>query len=163
MPPFFPWVMLIWHIESETKWPPFPDDIFKWIFLNENVWILINIPLKFVPRGPINNIPTLVQVMAWRRSGNKPLCEPMMVRLPTHIYASLGLNELSGFASDHRVALVVHRNLYPVRPVSGPHFRLGRWRAALEPLMLTVPIALSCSNHTNVRLSQIDIYTRLLV
>ena len=63
----------------------FPDDIFKWIFLNDNVWISINISLKFVPRGPINNIPTLVQVMAWRRPGDKPLFEPMMVRLPTHI------------------------------------------------------------------------------
>ena len=63
----------------------FPDNIFKWIFLNENVWISINISLKFVPRGPINNIPTLVQVMAWRRPGDKPLSEPMMVRLPTHI------------------------------------------------------------------------------
>ena len=63
----------------------FPDDIFKWIFLNENVWISINISLKFVPRGPINNIPTLVQVMAWRRPGDKPLSEPMMVRLPAHI------------------------------------------------------------------------------
>ena len=63
----------------------FPDDIFKWIFLNENVWISINISLKFVPRGPINNIPTLVQVMAWRPSGDKPLSEPMMVSLPTHM------------------------------------------------------------------------------
>ena len=63
----------------------FPDDIFKWIFLNENVWISISISLKFVPRDPINNIPTLVQVMAWRRPGDKPLSEPMMVRLPTHI------------------------------------------------------------------------------
>ena len=63
----------------------FPDDIFKWIFLNENVWISINISLKFVPRCPINNIPTLVHVMAWRRPGDKPLSEPMMVRLPTHI------------------------------------------------------------------------------
>ena len=63
----------------------FPDDIFKWIFLNENVWISINISLKFVPRGPINNIPTLVQVMAWRRPGDKPLSEPMLVRLPTNI------------------------------------------------------------------------------
>ena len=62
-----------------------PDDIFKWIFLNENAWISINISLKFIPRGPINNIPTLVQVMAWRRPGDKPLSEPMMVRLPTHI------------------------------------------------------------------------------
>ena len=62
----------------------FPDNIFKWIFFNENVWISINISLKFVPRGPINNIPTLVQVMARRRPGDKSLSEPMMVRLPTH-------------------------------------------------------------------------------
>ena len=63
----------------------FPDNIFKWIFLNENVWISINISMKFVPRGQINNIPTLVQVMAWRRPSDKPLFEPMLVRLPTHI------------------------------------------------------------------------------
>ena len=63
----------------------FPDDILKWIFLNTNVWIWINISLKFVLRCPINNIPTLVQVMAWCRPGNKPLFEPMMARLPTHI------------------------------------------------------------------------------
>ena len=63
----------------------FPDDFFKWILLNENAWISINISLKFVPRGPINKIPTLVQVMAWSRPGNKPLSEPMKVRLPTHM------------------------------------------------------------------------------
>ena len=32
--------------------------------------------------------------MAWCRPGDKPLSEPMMVSLLTHIYASLGLNEL---------------------------------------------------------------------
>ena len=63
----------------------FPDDIFKCIFLNENVKILIKITLKFVPKGPINNIPALVQIMAWRRPGDKPLSEPMMVSLLTHI------------------------------------------------------------------------------
>ena len=63
----------------------FADDILKCIFMNENVWILITISLKFVPKGPINNIPSLVQVMAWRRAGDKPLSEPMMVSLPTHI------------------------------------------------------------------------------
>ena len=63
----------------------FSDDIFKWILLNENVLIPIKISLKFVPRGPINNFPTLVQVMAWHRPGDKPLSESMMVRLPTHI------------------------------------------------------------------------------
>ena len=63
----------------------FPDDTFERIFLNENVIILIEISLKFVASGPINNIPVLVQIMAWRRQGDKPLTEPMMVRLPTHI------------------------------------------------------------------------------
>ena len=61
------------------------DDIFKCIFFIENVWIPIKNSLKFVPRGPINNIPALVQIMAWRRPGDKPLYEPMMFRLPTHI------------------------------------------------------------------------------
>ena len=63
----------------------FPDDIFKCIFLNENAWISITISLKFVPKGPINNIPALVQIMAWRRSGDKPLSELMIVSLLTHI------------------------------------------------------------------------------
>ena len=63
----------------------FADDIFKCIFLNENVWTPIKISLKFVPKGRINNIPALVQIMAWRRPGDKPLSEPMMVSLPTHI------------------------------------------------------------------------------
>ena len=63
----------------------FADDIFKCIFLNENVSSAIKISLKFVPKGPINNIPALVKIMAWRRPGGKPLSEPMMVSLPTHI------------------------------------------------------------------------------
>ena len=50
----------------------FPDDIFNCIFFYENVGSSIKIPLKFVPKGPINNIPALVQIMAWRRPGDKP-------------------------------------------------------------------------------------------
>ena len=63
----------------------FADDVFKCNFLNENAWIPIKISLKFVPEGSINNIPALVQIMAWRRPGDKPLFEPMLVRIPTHI------------------------------------------------------------------------------
>ena len=63
----------------------FVDNIFKCIFLNENVSIAIKILLKFVLKGQINNIPALVQIMAWRRPGDKPLSEPMMISLPTHI------------------------------------------------------------------------------
>ena len=47
----------------------FPDDIFKRIFLNENVWILLKVSLKVVPMVRNNNIPALVQIMAWRRLG----------------------------------------------------------------------------------------------
>ena len=63
----------------------FSDDTFERIFLNENARILFKISLKLVPKGPINNIPALVQIMAWRRPGDKPLSEPMITRLPTHI------------------------------------------------------------------------------
>ena len=66
----------------------FADDTFKPIFLNENIRISINISLKFVPKGPINNIPPLVQIMAWRRPGDKPLSETMLANLLTHICVS---------------------------------------------------------------------------
>ena len=63
----------------------FPDDIFKRNFFYEKLWISIKISLKFVPNGLINNIPALVQIMAWRRTGDKPLSEPMMASLLEHI------------------------------------------------------------------------------
>ena len=81
-------VFSVWNINTlrpRQNGHHFPDDIFKCIFLNENTWISIKISLKFVPRGPINNITALVHIMAWRRPGDKPLFEPMMVSSPTHI------------------------------------------------------------------------------
>ena len=78
------------HVVLNTLGPEqndrhFPDDIFKCIFLNENVWISIKVSVKFVPNGQISNIPALVQIMTWRHSGDMPLSEPMMVSLLTHI------------------------------------------------------------------------------
>ena len=64
----------------------FWDGIFKCIFLNKNIWILFKISLEFIPKGQINNIPVLVQIMVWRRPGDKPISEPMMVRLSTHMH-----------------------------------------------------------------------------
>ena len=63
----------------------FADDFFKRIFSNENAWISLKISLKFVTKVPINNIPALVQIMAWRRPGDMPLSGPMMVNLMTPI------------------------------------------------------------------------------
>ena len=47
-----------------------PDDIFKYIFRNENARISLQISLKFVPKVRINNIPVLFQIMAWCRLGD---------------------------------------------------------------------------------------------
>ena len=63
----------------------FADDTFKHIFVNENIRISTKNSLKFVPKGLINNIPALVLIMAWRRSGDKPSSEPMLVRSLTQI------------------------------------------------------------------------------
>ena len=54
-------------------------------FLEWYVWIPIEISLTFVPMGSINNNPALFQIIAWRRPGDKPLSEPMMVSSLTHI------------------------------------------------------------------------------
>ena len=79
------------------------SDIFKCIFVYENVWVSIEILLKIVPQGPINNIPALVQIMALHQPDDKPLSEPMMVSLVTHIcvtqwvkygHLDMGSNEL---------------------------------------------------------------------
>ena len=46
--------------------------------MNENVGISIHISLKFATEIPYDNNSALVQVIAWCRTGNRPLTEPMM-------------------------------------------------------------------------------------
>ena len=67
-------------IEAEKNRRHYADDVFKCNFLNENGWTSIRISLKFVHKGTINNIPALVQIMAWRQTGYKPLSEQMMTQ-----------------------------------------------------------------------------------
>ena len=64
--------------------------IFQTTFSNGFPWMKIyefrlNFHWRLFLEGTINNIPTLVQVMAWHRPGDKPLSEPMMVSLPTQL------------------------------------------------------------------------------
>ena len=61
-------------------------DIFKCIFLHENIWLSSQISLKSVDNDEIKTIPSLVQLMDCRLVGTKPLYEPepMKVILPTH-------------------------------------------------------------------------------
>ena len=51
----------------------FADGIIKCIYVNENHCILLRFSPKF-----IDNMPALVQVMAWCQIGNNPVPEPMM-------------------------------------------------------------------------------------
>ena len=78
-------IMFVNTLRPRQNGRHFTDNTFKYIFVNGNVIMSAKISLKFVSKGPINNIPALVQIMAWRRPGDKPLSEPMMVRLLTHI------------------------------------------------------------------------------
>ena len=68
------------------------DAIFKCIFLNENVWISVKISLKFFPKVQINNIPALVQMISWCRPGDKPLSQPMVISLQTHMCHSASMS-----------------------------------------------------------------------
>ena len=68
-----------------SKWPPFWEKTFSNDLLEWNDRNAIQICLKLVPSGPVNNIEALIRIMAWRRPGDKPLSKPMMVSLPTHI------------------------------------------------------------------------------
>ena len=74
----------IWYLDNGVASSPpgqndrhFADDFFKCNFVNEMFCILIPISLNFVPKVPIDNKSTLVEVMAWRRTGAKPLPQPM--------------------------------------------------------------------------------------
>ena len=65
------------------------DNIFHITFANISSMKMFECQLKFslkdVPNGSTNNIPALVSIKTWCRPGNKPLSEPIMVRLPPYI------------------------------------------------------------------------------
>ena len=89
--------LLLWHYEivntsrlRQTDWH-FANDISKYIFLNENYWISNNVSLKCVPYGPIDNVSSLVQVLAWHRI---PIIWTNYILVYWCMYASLRLNEV---------------------------------------------------------------------
>ena len=71
---------MLTHLPLDKMAAILADDISKCFFLNEYVWISMNISLKFVPKGSINNIPAMAQILASHRLRDKPLSEPMLTR-----------------------------------------------------------------------------------
>ena len=82
------WWLLVNTLRPRQDRRHLADDIFTCIFFNENCCILIKFSLKYVRNGPIDNNSALIQIMACRLSGDKPLSEPMMISLTTHIYVT---------------------------------------------------------------------------
>ena len=69
----------LYSVDQLTHWDQDKmADIFQTIFLNEDVWILNTIWLKFVPKGPIDNHTALEQIVAWHQTGDKPVSEPVI-------------------------------------------------------------------------------------
>ena len=81
---FFHFFMLLEHYINSSPLDKMADiladNIFKRIFLKENIWISNKISLKYVPWGLIDNMAALFQIMAWHCSGDKPLSEPMLTQ-----------------------------------------------------------------------------------
>ena len=62
---------------------------------NRSIWISSKTSLKFVPKGPINSIPALIQIMASRRPGDRPLSEPMLTQFTDAYMRHSGGDELN--------------------------------------------------------------------
>ena len=109
------------------------------------------ISLKFVPKGLINIIPALVQILAWRRSGDKPLSEPMLVGLLTHIcltrpqvWSGMRLlfvkwnhdNQPRGASFGKPVLCISHHSILPLENIShvipARYCQLGEWHSVLN-------------------------------
>ena len=100
------------------------------------VWNCLNSDLNFTEvcsKGPTNNIPASVQIMAWRRPGDKPLCEPMIVRLPTHIYVTRPqwVNKLTKMLNSNLVISVLAYglsfNVTMTLPGTGLDYQMGEY------------------------------------
>ena len=84
----------------------FSNNIFKWIFLTENAWILIRITLSFVTKSLTDNKLALVQVMAWQQTGTKPLSEPMMT------YCQLDSKEQTSVNFQSNTTIFIQENAF---------------------------------------------------
>ena len=90
----------------------FTDDIFKCILMNEKNSILNRLSLKFDPKGLINNSPALVQIINCRRSGDKPLSEPMLTQLIHAYIRHYGRWVTSGLADFQSTYIyIIYKNI----------------------------------------------------
>ena len=113
------------------------DDILKCIFLNENDRIPIQISLIFVLRSPIDNTAALVHVMAWRRIGDKPLPESMMIPFTDAYMQHWG--NMSYFSEWHEILQWISWNLEAARCRFRFIWSPANWAGAPTAVLLKHP------------------------
>ena len=90
-------------------------------------------------KGLNDNILALVQIMAWRRPGDKPLSEPMMFSLLTHICVTRPQWVNNGMA--YLVEILSHR-----RQGSGNHYIEQLVQERCNFIANALELCLSCTN-----------------
>ena len=142
----------------------FSDDIlgaFSWMKMFE---FRIKFHKKFLPKGPINNISALVQIMAWRRPGDKPLSKPMMVSLPTH--TCVARPQWVNSTTEVVFICITCRLEYVPVGVVNMFPRLEHWVGIKDPpsphLRLKTAIVIWIKAWSNLRVWHIDYYRKYL-
>ena len=64
---------------------PHVVDILRTTHSNGFTWNTVFISLNFFPKGPIENMSALVQVMAWRQTGHKPYLDWLWLSSFTYV------------------------------------------------------------------------------
>ena len=75
----YEWIIMVTHWGRDKMAATLADNTFKCISLNEKFWILHKFSQEYVTWGLIDSMAAWVQVMAWCRTGDKSLSEPMLV------------------------------------------------------------------------------------
>ena len=124
----------------------FVDDIFKSISWIKSICISIDILLKFVPKGPINHIPALVQIMAWCWPGDKPLFKPMMVRLQTHMCVTQWINSVDVAISHEILADILSNTVWQEKHVQNSFMlkKQRRKKGLINSVVSTVTKGVHC-------------------
>ena len=123
----FVWPFLLSLLINSSPPPPgqngrlFADDVFRCIFVNEKFFIWVKISLKFVTKGPVDNNPALVQIMAWHRIGDKLLSKPMLT-----------------WFTDAYICVTRGRGVNSLRPK-----QTGKWNLNHDVIMLCICIMTS--------------------
>ena len=75
------WPIVNWTLRNKQLFVSKLKCFLSSIFFMQFLFILFQSLLKFVPKGPIDNKSSLVQEIVWCLTGDKPLSEPMVIKI----------------------------------------------------------------------------------